>query len=126
MGGTGPLIGVLACGRCVQVNIQGNVMEGLGGPAIVVNDVLGLTIQANYFEGNDENAWRWGAPHHLTRLAANSLRTRLVTSAKGVRASMVNCLKARLKRSGVGERGEGGLPSLPGDLCFSWPLQSPM
>jgi len=66
MGGTGPLIGVLACGRCVQVNIQGNVMEGLGGPAIVVNDVLGLTIQANYFEGNDENAWRWGAPHHLT------------------------------------------------------------
>ena len=30
----------------MQVNIQGNVIEGLGGPAIVVNDVTALTIQA--------------------------------------------------------------------------------
>lgn len=34
-------------------------MEGLGGPAIVINDVMGVTITANYFEGNDENAWQW-------------------------------------------------------------------
>ena len=90
----------------MQVNIQGNVIEGFGGPgacaghgswlschqknclavaspaqsvravlcwtshppinsyactaaAIVINSVVGLTISANYFEGNDENAWQW-------------------------------------------------------------------
>ena len=30
-----------------QVNIQGNVIEGLGGPAIVINAVTGVVIQAN-------------------------------------------------------------------------------
>eukprot|EP01051_Picozoa_sp_SAG22_P019255 SAG22_NODE_3498_length_1680_cov_1.380139_3_plen_195_part_00 len=88
----------------MQVNIQGNVLEGFGGPgacpvhtpvscdracrhtvsvvssgtqchchcncrshhiviaivaAIVINSVLGLTISANYFEGDDENAGQW-------------------------------------------------------------------
>ena len=54
----------------MQVNIVGNVMEGLGGPAIVVNDVMGVTIQANYFEGNDENAWQVSTPH-LTLTASS-------------------------------------------------------
>ena len=39
--------------------LKGNVIEGFGGPAIVINSVIGLTIAANYFEGNDENAWKW-------------------------------------------------------------------
>ena len=30
-----------------QVNIQGNVIEGLGGPGIIINAVTGLVIQAN-------------------------------------------------------------------------------
>ena len=56
--------------QAAQILIQGNVIEGNQGPAIVATDVEGLTISSNYFEANNRdpklNTWELSAGRNVT------------------------------------------------------------
>eukprot|EP01048_Picozoa_sp_COSAG05_P036450 COSAG05_NODE_16430_length_346_cov_0.838057_1_plen_55_part_10 len=41
-----------------QINIEGNVIEGNGGPGIIVMGAQGISIVSNYYEANNGYAER--------------------------------------------------------------------
>lgn len=61
----GDLVGI-AVNDGSNVLLQGNVIEGMGGAAIVINSVAGVVVSANYFEDNNwaqDGLTHAGVPH---------------------------------------------------------------